>query len=182
MAAISPPLQHPLITRSGERLSMVLPMPGQIIYLPPMCVKCGAPATDKPLVKTFYWHHPALYLTIFAGLLIYVIIAAIVRKSVRVAVPLCPDHVQKRSLWVHLSWVLPLAGVADAFVLPQFHVDPSIGVFLMIGLLFAGLVIWAIVGSPIKVRKIDANHCEFSGFCERFLEQFPATTSSGLSP
>jgi hypothetical protein len=178
MAAISPPLQQPLITRSGGKLSMVLPMPGQNIYLPPVCVKCGAPAADKPLVKTFYWHHPAIYLTIFAGLLVYVIVAAIVRKCVRVAVPLCPDHVQKRSVWVHLSWILPLVGVADAFVLPGFHVDPAVGVFLMIGLVFAGLVIWAIVGNPIKVKRIDANHCEFTGFCQTFLDQFPVAAQS----
>lgn len=176
MAAILPSPQATPIVRSGANLFMALPLPGQIVYLPPACVKCGAPATSKPVVKTFYWHHPALYLTILAGLLIYVIIAMIVRKSVRVAVPLCAEHVQKRSLWVHLSWVLPVVGIADAIILPSLNVDGGWVALLTIVLILSGLIIWAVVGNPIRVRSIDAYRAEFSGFCEPFLEQFPIAT------
>ena len=156
-----------------QTCSWRLPLPGQPVYLPPVCVKCGAPASGKPIEKTYYWHHPAIYLTILAGVLIYVIIAMIVRKSVRVAVPLCVEHQRKRSLWVTLSWVLPLVGVADAFVLPRFGVEPAWGILGAIVLGFVGLIIWAVVSNPIRPRSIDAFRAEFSGFCEPFLEQFP---------
>lgn len=178
MATNLPSPEAPPIVRSGSNLFFALPLPGQPVYLPPVCVKCGAQATDKPVVKTFYWHHPALYLTIFAGLLIYVIVAVIVRKNVRVAVPLCANHVQKRSLWVNLSWVLPLVGIADAVILPSLNVDGGWVALLTVVLILAGLVIWAVVGNPIRPRSIDAFGAEFSGFCEPFLEQFPIATRS----
>jgi hypothetical protein len=92
------------------------PAPGQAAALPQLCVKCGAPADGKPVVKTFYWHNPAFYLIILAGVLIYVIVAMIVRKSIRVSVPLCAQHAHRRSIAVTLAWVLPLIGISSISV------------------------------------------------------------------
>ena len=139
-----------------------------------MCVKCGQPATDKPVVKTFSWHHPGFYLLILVGVLIYVIVALVVRKTVKVAVPLCARHRQRRSLWVTLAWVLPLIGIADAFILPSLlNLDPGWIVLLVAGLILAGLIIWMVVGNPIRPQSIDNFSAEFSGFCDPFVEQFP---------
>lgn len=178
MATFIPQFNAPQIVRSGSHLFIALPPQGQVVYLPPTCVKCGQPAADKPVVKTFSWHHPALYLLILLGILlgglIYVIVAGIVRKTIRVAVPLCAQHRQRRSLWVTLAWVLPSIGIADAFVLPRL-LDLDIGwiVLLVAGLILAGLIIWVVVSNPIRPRSIDSFSAEFSGFCDPFLEQFP---------
>ena len=144
------------------------------MYLPPFCVKCGQPVHDPPLVKTFSWHHPALYLLIFLGLLVYVIVALIVRKSIRVGVPLCPFHKQRRRLWVTLAWALALVGIADAFILPEvIGLDGGWTALITISLILAGLVIWAVVGNPIRPQSIDSFSAEFSGFSDRFLDQIP---------
>lgn len=173
MATILPPPYAPEIVRSGSHLFIARPPEGQVVSLPPVCVKCGQPATDEPVVKTFSWHHPAIYFLIFIAILVYVIVALIVRKTIRVGVPLCPQHSQRRNLWVTLAWVLPVAGIADAFVLPRFDVDPGWTGLLTMVLILAGLIIWAVVSSPIRARSIDAFRAEFSGFCESFLDQFP---------
>ena len=163
------------VVRRGSKLIIPAPLPGQPAILPPPCAKCGAPADGKPVERTYYWHHPAIYLTILAGLLIYVIVALIVRKSMKVRVPLCAGHVQRRSIAVTLAWVLPLIGIADAFVLPQFNVDGGIVALLTVVLVLAGLVIWAVVASPIRPSFIDPTRGEFTGFCDDYVQQFPET-------
>jgi hypothetical protein len=173
MVTILPMPEAPPIVRSGSNLFMALPLPRNPVYLPPSCVKCGAPATGKPVEKNFYWHHPAIYLVILISPLVYVIVAFAVRKTVRVAVPLCAEHARKRGICVTLAWVLPLVGVADAFILPRFNVDPALIAAVAVLLVLSGAVIWAVVSNPIRPRSIDAFRAEFSGFCEVFLEQFP---------
>jgi hypothetical protein len=173
MATFIPQPNAPQIVRSGSHVFIALPPEGQAVYLPPFCVKCGQPATDKPIVKRFSWHQPAYFLLILVGLLIYVIVALIVRKTIRVGVPLCAQHAQRRSLWLTLAWVLPVIGIADAFVLPRFNVDPGWIVSLVVMFVLAGLVIWAVAGNPIRPRSIDSFSAEFSGFCDLFLEQIP---------
>lgn len=102
------------------------------------------------------------------------IVALIVRKTIRVAVPLCAQHKQRRSVWVTLAWVLPLIGIADGFVLPRlFDLDPGwIGLIVVVCVL-TGLIIWAVASNPIRPQSIDNFSAEFSGFCDPFLEQFP---------
>ncbi len=176
MATFVPAPNAPAAVRSGDRLFIAVPPAGQTAQLPPICIKCGQPASGKPLVKVFSWHHPALYLVILAGVLIYVIVAMIVRKTIRVAVPLCPHHRQRRSLWVTLAWVLPLVGIADAFILSRFDFDPGWIALITISLVLAGLIIWAAVANPMRPRSIDAYRAEFSGLCDAFLDQFPASS------
>src|SRR5260370_36502587 len=92
------------ISRQGKKLIITVPPQlGQTVVLPPLCVKCGAPANDKPVVKSFYWHNPAIYLVILAGVLIYLIVAVIVRKGIEVSVPLCALHSKRRSIAVALA-------------------------------------------------------------------------------
>lgn len=176
MATFLPPPNAPAIVRSGSNLYIALPPAGQTVYLPALCVKCGRPAAGAPVEKTFSWHPPAWYLLILVGLVIYVIVALVVRKTIRVGVPLCAEHAQRRSLWVTLSWFLPLVGIADAFVLPRFNVDPGWIVLVTVVCLLSGLVIWAVVANPIRPQSIDNFRAEFSGFAEPFLEQFPIYT------
>jgi hypothetical protein len=45
------------------------------------CVKCNAPATGPRLKKKLSWHHPAIFILIFVALLIYLIVAMILRKT-----------------------------------------------------------------------------------------------------
>ncbi len=162
MASYAPaPGAYP-IARDGQRLIIAAAMPGQTIPLPPPCVKCGAPANGKPVDKNFSWHHPALYLLILAGVLVYAIVAVIVRKSVRLRVPLCAQHAQRRSLAITLAWVIPLVGIADAFILPRLGTDGGWVALITVVFVLTGIVIWAvasinIVGSSPDFAKPTCN-------------------------
>jgi hypothetical protein len=166
------PFPHAFV-RDGSRLIVYSAALAQNAQLPPRCVKCGALADGKPVSKTFSWHHPALYLLILVGLLVYVIVALVVRKQMKLQVPICSRHAQRRNAGMMLAWILPLVGVADAFILPQFNVDGGIVALVCIGFILAGLVIWAAVSNPITPKFIDQYRGEFAGICESFLQQLP---------
>lgn len=53
MATFVPQPNAPQIVRSGSHLFISLPPQGQVVDLPPMCVKCGQPAMEKSIVKLF---------------------------------------------------------------------------------------------------------------------------------
>lgn len=55
--------------------------------LPPRCIKTGEPA-ETAVTKKLYWHPPAFFLLIILHILIYAIVAFIVRKSMTFAFPL----------------------------------------------------------------------------------------------
>jgi len=172
MASYVPaPATYPIL-RDGNRLAIPA-VPGQMTHLPPLCVKCGGPANGKPVDKVFYWHDPAYYLFILLAAVGYLIVANIVRKSMRLSVPLCAHHAQRRSTAVTLAWVIPLVGVADAFILPNFGVDGGVVALIAVTFLVTGVVIWAIVDYPIRPKSIDRYGGVFSGFCEAYLQQFP---------
>jgi hypothetical protein len=173
MASYVPAAAPAPFARDGIKLIVTAPAPGQVVPLPQPCVKCGAPANGKPVTKTFSWHHPAFYLLILAGLLVYVIVVAIVRKSMRMSVPLCARHAQRRSTAVTLAWVIPLVGIADAFILPNLGVASGLVAFVTVVFCLTGLVIWTVVDYPIRPRSIDQYHGVFTGLCEEYLRQFP---------
>jgi hypothetical protein len=174
MASYIPaPAAHAII-RDGNRLLVPNATRNQVAQLPPPCVKCGAPANGKPVNKTFSWHHPALYLLVLAGVLIYLLVAVIVRKSMRMSVPLCARHAQRRSTAVTLAWVIPLVGVADAFVLPRFGIDGGVVAMITLAMVVTGIVMWAIVDYPIRPKSIDRYRGVFTGCAEAYLQQFPS--------
>jgi hypothetical protein len=172
MVSSVPAPAAPAIVRSGSKLIFPAPLLNQAVDLPPLCVRCGAPAIDKPLKKTFYWHHRALYILLLSPI-IYAIVAVIVRKSMKVNVPLCLQHARRRSNAIIFAWLIPVIGIADIFILPKIGVDPGVIALITTACIITGLVIWAVVANPIRPTSIDKYYGEFSGFCEIFLQQFP---------
>lgn len=78
------------IWRKGKSLVM-----RRDAVFPDRCVYCNDSANGYRLKRTYYWHHPALYLLIltpFAPLILYIIVALFARKSVTMAIPLCRRH------------------------------------------------------------------------------------------
>ncbi|HET6409860.1 MAG TPA: hypothetical protein VFG14_18365, partial [Chthoniobacteraceae bacterium] len=82
---------------------------------PDRCVRCNEPALGVGVKRNFYWHHPAFYLLLLIppfSLLLYVLVAVIVRKRSKSFVPLCEVH-----KWRRLRVLLICAGVFVAGVL-----------------------------------------------------------------
>lgn len=142
--------------------------------LPPNCVKCGQ-AAKKPYRKKFYWHAPWLYiLIVFPGLLIYAIVALIVRKSIELDVPLCDYHHgsirQKR-----LIGAILLLGCIPGGMVMNMALGFSEGTAWLAGVVafIAGLVFFSVAGSVMAPKKIDDAHAEFGGVAAEFLQFLP---------
>ena len=68
------------------------------------CVKCGAASSTAPLM-TFGWDTPVIYLSILAGVVVYLILALILRQTVSFRVGLCQHHATLRKAWLVGAWI-----------------------------------------------------------------------------
>lgn len=141
---------------------------------PPMdrCVKCGAAATSAPLI-TFSWHTPLIYLSILAGVVVYLILALILRQTVSFRVGLCPHHTSMRRAWSVGGWLGLIAFLGGFLVAAAMQSPMPLLVVTLPGLVLA------IVGSrlsttlrPVVIR--DGVGC-FKGASPAYLESLPAT-------
>ena len=138
--------------------------------LPNRCVKCNAPAEEK-LKRNLTWHHPALYLLAIASLLIYAVVAMVVRKTATVNVGLCEDHSSTRRRNMAITWALGLASIAG-FVVAGLLGD---GTFAVLGivLLLATAIYGTVTLRVVVPTKID-NYCVWlKGIDANYLQQFP---------
>jgi hypothetical protein len=140
--------------------------------LPAQCIKCGASAV-KPWKKKFYWHTPWLYLMIlFPGLLIYAIVAVVVRKQMELNVPLCDTHHADRKR-NHLLTAIMLIGFIPVGTIVGMSFSEPLGWMTGTGMFLAGLVFWSMAGLGIRPAKIDEIGGEFKGACTAFLDLLP---------
>ena len=138
--------------------------------LPDRCFKCNAP-TQKKLKRKLYWHHPAWYFMILAGLLIYVIVAICVRKTSVTHVGLCPHHAKRRWILIATTWGGVLASVFLFFASANFE-NPGPCVITGVVLLLASIVT-GILARPIAPVKIDQEHVHLKGAGSEFLTSLP---------
>lgn len=142
--------------------------------LPASCVKCGG-IPKHWLQKKFYWNTPWLYLLLLLGLLgvfIYAIVVLVVRKRVRLEVPLCEAHnsARKAKFWIGLALLLGCVPVPWILVL-SLHDDfwtaiaVLLGVFMFI--LGAAVISFSNVLRPTYIgddcAKFKGAHPEFLG-------------------
>ena len=107
--------------------------------LPERCIVCNR-NTSYRLKKTFMWHPPGLYLLVLAGWLIYLIVAAFVRKSAVVHLGLCKEHQERRKNGLILGW----AGAGTSLVVTMIGAGSDSAFLIVAGIL--GVGVFAIVG------------------------------------
>ena len=152
---------------NGKRF--VLP-PGAV--LPARCVKCANSPSDPWLNVTFSWHHPALYILAISPI-IYIIVALIVRKQVKVAVPLCEVHraIRQKRLWIGalcLLGCIPLPMILGTYV----RDDSIVGIAILLGIvMFLVGAILLSTAAPLRATFISRDSAEFSGAAEPFLAE-----------
>jgi MFS family permease len=156
------------VWQDGDTLVMA-----KIAELPNRCVKCNAPATF--LVKrSLSWHHPALYLMVFfPGLLFYVIVALIVRKTAKIFVPLCEEHRDRRSKRIMIAWFVALAGIALCFA-PAFNENLVLLIFVGIAMILFGMIFGSNVSQIVTPKKIDVTHVWLKNVSPVYLSTLPA--------
>ncbi len=79
---------------------------------PDRCVVCGAPAIGYRQTLKLFWHHPAVYLTLMFNIIIYAIVAALVRRRATVHVGVCDVHRRRRRNGFLVGWLGLLTGIA----------------------------------------------------------------------
>lgn len=139
--------------------------------LPDRCIKCNEPAYGLRLKRKLTWHHPAIYLLIFVAVLIYLIVALILRKRATVEVGLCERHQAKRRRNVLITWLLVLLGVAG-FIMAVVAED---GRYLLAGaILLLGAIIYGLIAVRVVVpSKIDDKFVWLRGVNKNYLNQLP---------
>ena len=144
--------------------------------LPDRCINCGVEANGVHLRKNLSWHHPALALLILAGLLIYVIVALVVRKSARIEISLCEDHLRKHRIAIIATWLIFLAGIA--FIALAIAAESGGSALFGLLLLFASAISAATWAKVVKVKKIDDYYVWLRGVDESFLATLPSVNKS----
>jgi uncharacterized membrane protein YkvI len=124
---------------------------------PRLCMRCGEPA-DCDVKQTFAWMPSWVNVCILLGLLPWLVVMSLTRKTMRVVVPMCERHAghwRVRRLYVGLGllfWLAVLVGLcAVGDELPEDILFPLIGVSLL------GALVWLVVGVILSNRAIKAS-------------------------
>lgn len=143
--------------------------------LPARCVKSNV-ETDRTLKRALYWHHPAIFLVIFAGLLIYVIVALIVRHSATVHIGLSPEWFARRRRAIAAGWTLSLAGFGLVFAAAATE-SRDYAPWMVIGGLILGILIGPIFGivrsRMVAPTRITDHHVWLKGVHPDYLAELP---------
>lgn len=139
--------------------------------LPHRCVKCNEPADEPTKSRRVYWHSPWIYALILINVLVYALVALIVRKKAVIAPGLCSTHKSRRRTVIAIAWALLLAGIA----LVTLGVRSNAGGQVLSGLLL--ILIAAIVSTSgvriLRAKRIDAQYVRLKGCGTAFLDSMP---------
>lgn len=148
--------------RAGKTLVIL-----QGTQFPCRCVKCNEPAEAPIAPRTVYWHPPAWYLLILAGVLIYAVVALVIRKKATVLPGLCARHRRRRWGWIAAGWLGPVAGIAI--------MAAGGGAAVAAGVLVAlvSVVLAMSQAQVVTARRIDDWYVHLDGCGEPFLAGLP---------
>lgn len=155
----------------GFRRNGALLITSREVTLPPRCVKCNAPV-DGPLKrKRYYWHHPAIFALVLLNLLLYAIVALIVRRRADVTFGLCQVHRGKRNRAI----VAGLLGICLSIGLMMGAIAQRLPILALVGILgiVASIVVSATLARALLPTRIDKVSAQFKGCGEGFLASLP---------
>ena len=139
--------------------------------LPDRCIKCNSPTGVVRLDRKLSWHHPVLYILIFFALLLYAIVAMIVRKQATVSLGLCSEHLKRRRRLLIIGTILLVVGLITP---PVAFASNYPGIALLgILLVFVSIVWLVLVARIVTVKKIDERFVWLGGINKEYLAQFP---------
>jgi len=144
--------------------------------LPANCVKCGAPA-ERPWNKEFSWHTPWLFLLFvltLLGAVLYLVIAMIIRKKIKLAVPLCDLHHAERRRYMMIGVILLVGCIPFGwFSYGVLGLSDDAGFGIGFLAFFAGLIFCSIGANTIRPKSIDEQKAVFAGISPEFLMLLP---------
>jgi hypothetical protein len=145
--------------------------------LPDRCVKCNQSAPRR-LHRKLMWHEPWVYVLILPGILIYAIVAMILRKTAKIEVGLCERHYSARHMHVAASWLLFVLACFMWFaaaLLPRRYSDTLEPALILGGVLFAiaAPIYGLIAARTVYPKRIDDQYVWLSGACKEFVSSLP---------
>lgn len=162
-----PPPTHGLQTIWRDNSILVMT---KHALLPNRCVKCNEP-TGERLKRKLTWHHPAIYLTVLISILVYAVIALVLRKSATVNIGLCEDHLSTRRQNLVITWVVGIAGV---LCVPLAVMANEAGFLIIAAVLLLSTAIYGLVTLRLVVpSKIDDHFVWLKGVNREYLQEFP---------
>lgn len=139
------------------------------------CVKCNEPSSTT-VKKTFYWHHPAVYLSVLISILIYIILALVLRKSMTLEFGLCSECAAKRSRNIWIGVGLMLFGVAS-FIFGIAMIDHGglahLGIWPGLLAFLVGAIVMNSASYVLAAKEIDERFAKLKKAGSRFLDSLP---------
>lgn len=102
---VPPPLPSDLSIRGRALIAPVR------CELPRVCVFTGGTEDLVRVKQRLAWHHPAIYLGVFAGILVYVVLALALRKTADVTYSMTKTEEKRRRLWHLANWGIFLSAI-----------------------------------------------------------------------
>ena len=143
--------------------------------LPDRCVRCNAPAHGFKLKRKLSWHPPGYYILV-VNLLIYAVVAMLVRKKAVLDMGLCEKHREQRHTGLIVGWSGFLGGLALIIAAVYFDSGKlALGGILAIvgGAIYAG-----VTGVRVSTAKIADNTVWLNGVNRDYLAQLPEWSGS----
>lgn len=162
----APFVQAPGVWQDGSMLVTT-----RNIVLPDRCVKCNAPANGYRLKRNLSWHNPLLYLLLMANWLVYLVVVLIVRKTARVHIGLCEQHLNSRRIALFSAWFLFLGGVAT--IVLAFASRSVVAGFLGFLVVIGSGIFGILACRMVYASKIDEQFAWIKGVDREYLSQFP---------
>jgi len=140
--------------------------------IPHRCVKCNDPVEEPTKTRKVYWHSPWLYLLLLINVLIFAIVAMVVRKKATVQAGLCALHKKRRRAVITIAWVGALLGIVLMYI--GAASAAGIGAVLFGTLVILGSIIFGMVaGRVVTPTRIDDRYVRLKGCGEAYLDTLP---------
>ncbi|MEO1295939.1 MAG: hypothetical protein AAFW75_09065 [Cyanobacteria bacterium J06636_16] len=158
------------IWRSGNLLVMQ-----RDAELPDRCIKTNQPANGRRFKATLYWHHPAIYFVLLINLIVYLVVAIIVRKKATVYFGVTEETLRKRRRTILWSCSVGLAGIVLFFAAFSLQSESVMGtlVFLGFSLILGGLIGGIIKATLVRVARMEDEYIWLRGVNKDYLALLP---------
>jgi hypothetical protein len=139
--------------------------------LPARCFKCNQDVTTPPLTRKLYWHPVGYYVLLFFNVIVYVIVAMIVRKKATLDIYLCDRHVKRHKYFIIGGWSGAILGIFGIFAGIIFN----LGWLLALGfLLLVAAVIAGVAGAQlVRTVRIKGDTVWLAGSGKEFMASLP---------
>jgi hypothetical protein len=152
--------------------------------LPDVCIKSNQPAHGRRLRRRLYWHHPAIYLTILIHVLIYIIVALVIRKHAVIQIGLSKEWFGRRRRAIAVGWLLAVAGIAivvgsSCFLDDRLHPSLALGIPAGFFLFITGAIYGVLASRMVATTRITDEYIWLKGICPEFLLGLPPWPNPG---